>query len=142
MSVLSAVSAPLGGGALIGASAALLLLANGRITGISGIAAGTVGAADRDRAWRAFFLLGLILGPILFRAVSGRWPDVGLEASWPTLVLAGLLVGYGTRLGAGCTSGHGVCGLARLSPRSFAAVATFMATAIVTVFVVRHGIAK
>ncbi|MGV7030802.1 YeeE/YedE family protein [Methylobacterium symbioticum] len=134
--------APFAGGALIGAAAALLLLANGRIAGISGIAGGLLGPAGRDAAWRAAFLVGLLLGPVLFRLAAGHWPDLHVEASWPMLVVAGLLVGYGTRLGSGCTSGHGVCGLARLSPRSFAAVATFMASAIVTVFLVRHGVGR
>ncbi|BAU90007.1 YeeE/YedE family protein [Methylorubrum populi] len=138
--------APLAGGALIGASAALLLLVNGRIAGISGIVGGLLGPIGREAGWRVAFLVGLLLGPVLFRLAAGHWPEVRLaaswEASWPVLVVAGLLVGYGTRLGSGCTSGHGVCGLARLSPRSLAAVATFMATAIITVFVIRHGVAR
>ncbi|WP_430910308.1 YeeE/YedE family protein [Methylobacterium sp. sgz302541] len=132
----------LAGGALIGASAALLLLANGRIAGISGILGGLLGTAARDGAWRIAFLVGLLAGPALFRLTAGHWPEARIGASWPMLVAAGLLVGFGTRLGSGCTSGHGVCGLARLSPRSFAAVATFMAAAIVTVFLVRHGAAR
>ncbi|ACA14884.1 protein of unknown function DUF395 YeeE/YedE [Methylobacterium sp. 4-46] len=134
--------APLAGGALIGASAALLLLANGRIAGISGIAGGLLGPPGRETAWRAVFLAGLLLGPVLFRLAAGHWPPVEVEVSWPVLIAAGLLVGFGTRLGSGCTSGHGVCGLARLSPRSLAAVAAFMAAAIVTVFLVRHGVAR
>ena len=133
---------PLAGGALIGASAALLLLANGRIAGISGILGGLLGPSVRDWAWRAAFLIGLLTGPALFRLGAGHWPEIRIGASWPILVVAGLLVGFGTRLGSGCTSGHGVCGLARLSPRSLAAVATFMAAAIVTVFVARHGLAR
>ncbi len=132
----------LAGGALIGASAALLLLANGRIAGISGILGGLLGPSVRDWAWRAAFVIGLLAGPTLFRLGAGHWPQVRIGASWPMLIIAGLLVGFGTRLGSGCTSGHGVCGLARLSPRSFAAVATFMAAAIVTVFLVRHGVAR
>lgn len=140
---MTAFLAPLAGGTLIGASAALLLLANGRIAGISGILGGLLdgllGPAARDRAWRAAFLVGLLAGPALYRLAAGHWPDVRVGASWPMLIAAGLLVGFGTRLGSGCTSGHGVCGLARLSPRSLAAVATFMAAAIVTVFLVRHG---
>lgn len=76
---------------------------------------------------------------MLYRGVAGQWPAVRIDAPWPMLILGGLLVGYGTRLGSGCTSGHGVCGLARLSPRSLAAVATFMAFAMATVFLVRHG---
>ena len=139
---MNAFLAPLAGGALIGASAALLLLANGRIAGISGIVGGLLGPASRDRAWRVAFLVGLFAGPALFRATAGHWPQVRIDASWPMLVVAGLLVGFGTRLGSGCTSGHGVCGLARLSPRSLAAVATFMAAAIITVFLVRHGLVR
>ena len=143
---MTAFLAPLGGGALIGASAALLLLANGRIAGISGILGGLLdgllGPAARDWAWRAAFLAGLLAGPALYRLAAGHWPDIRVGASWPMLIAAGLLVGFGTRLGSGCTSGHGVCGLARLSPRSFAAVATFMAAAIVTVFLVRHGVTR
>lgn len=133
---------PLAGGVLIGASAALLLLANGRIAGISGILGGLLGPSIRDWAWRAAFLIGLLAGPPLFRLGADHWPEVRIGASWPMLVVAGLLVGFGTRLGSGCTSGHGVCGLARLSPRSLAAVATFMAAAIVTVFVARHGLVR
>ncbi|WCS28471.1 YeeE/YedE family protein (plasmid) [Methylobacterium sp. NMS14P] len=147
---MTAFLAPLAGGALIGASAALLLLANGRIAGISGILGGLLdgrldgrlGAAARDLAWRAAFLVGLLAGPALYRLAAGQWPDIRVGASWPMLIAAGLLVGFGTRLGSGCTSGHGVCGLARLSPRSLAAVATFMAAAIVTVFLVRHGVTR
>ncbi|MFD6318678.1 YeeE/YedE family protein [Methylorubrum thiocyanatum] len=138
--------APFAGGALIGTAAALLLLVNGRIAGISGIVGGLLGSSGREAGWRVAFLVGLLLGPILFRLAAGHGPDVRLgaplDAFWPVLVIAGLLVGYGTRLGSGCTSGHGVCGLARLSPRSFAAVATFMATAMITVFLVRHGVAR
>ncbi|TXN08374.1 YeeE/YedE family protein [Methylobacterium sp. WL8] len=136
---MSFVLTPLAGGALIGASAALLLLANGRIAGISGIAGRLLGRWDGDAAWRIAFLVGLLLGPMLYRGVAGQWPAVRIDAPWPMLILGGLLVGYGTRLGSGCTSGHGVCGLARLSPRSLAAVATFMAFAMATVFLVRHG---
>lgn len=139
---MNAFLPPLAGGALIGASAALLLLANGRIAGISGILGGLLRPSVRDSAWRITFLIGLMGGPALFRLNAGHWPDVRISASWPILVAAGLLVGFGTRLGSGCTSGHGVCGLARLSPRSFAAVATFMAAAILTVFLVRHGLAS
>lgn len=124
------------GGLLIGGAAALLLLANGRIAGISGIAGGSLGARPRDRLWRALFLAGLPLGAALC--------SIGLEstftpsASGPLLGVGGLLVGYGTQLGGGCTSGHGVCGMSRGSPRSIAATGTFMATAAATVFVVRH----
>ena len=132
----------LGGGALIGAAAALLLLTNGRIAGISGILGGLLEPSGRNFGWRVVFLIGLLLGPVLFRLGAGHWPEVQVDAPWSLLVTAGLLVGYGTRLGSGCTSGHGVCGLARLSARSVVAVATFMATAIITVFLLRHGVAR
>lgn len=139
---MNAFLAPLAGGALIGASAALLLLLNGRIAGISGILGGLLAPSAREWAWRAAFLVGLLAGPVLLRLLSGHWPEVRVDVSWPMLAAAGLLVGFGTRLGSGCTSGHGVCGLARLSPRSLAAVATFMAAAALTVFLVRHGVAR
>ena len=128
----------LAGGALIGLASVVLLLADGRIAGCSGIAARLLARPDRDTPWRAAFVLGLIGGPLVFWAMSGSLPAVSIAASLPMLIAAGLLVGFGTRLGSGCTSGHGVSGLARLSPRSMAAVATFMATAVVTVFLVRH----
>ena len=129
----------LAGGALIGGSAALLLLLNGRIAGVSGVAGGLLGPVDRDTGWRVAFTAGLILGPLAFVLVAGHPPAVRLDALWPALVTGGLLVGFGSRLGSGCTSGHGVCGLARLSRRSVAAVATFMLTAGMTVLIVRHG---
>lgn len=126
------------GGMLIGLSATVLLVANGRVAGISGIAAGLMERWNHASAWRAAFLLGLVAGPLAYAVVAGHFPRVRILASSPVLVAAGLLVGFGTRLGSGCTSGHGVCGLARLSPRSFAAVCIFMAVAAATVFVVRH----
>ena len=129
----------LAGGAMIGAAAALLLLVNGRIAGISGIAGGVLANIGEERRWRLAFLVGLVLGPLAVAAVSGVMPAVTVEGGWPLLVIAGLLVGYGTRLGSGCTSGHGICGLARLSPRSLAATATFMAVAMATVFAMRHA---
>lgn len=136
---MTGYAASFAGGALIGASAALLLLLNGRIAGVSGIAAGIFTLSRTEGLWRMAFLVGLVLGPIVLRLMTGAWPAVTLEASWPLLIAGGLLVGFGTRLGAGCTSGHGVCGLARLSRRSLVAVAVFMAAAIITVFLVRHG---
>ncbi|AWN35850.1 YeeE/YedE family protein [Methylobacterium radiodurans] len=126
----------LGGGLLIGLSAAMLLLLNGRIAGISGLVAGLARPGERRLADLAF-LLGLVLGPPLFAAMAGHWPAMRIEASWPVLAVAGLLVGFGTRLGSGCTSGHGVCGLARLSPRSLVAVLVFLGTGILTVALVR-----
>lgn len=128
------------GGTLIGLSAALLLLTDGRIAGVSGIAGRMITRPDKDTPWRAAFLIGLLAGSPLFATLSGHWPPVRILASWPVLAVAGLLVGFGTRLGSGCTSGHGVCGLARLSPRSMAAVAVFMAVAVATVFLTRHVI--
>lgn len=126
------------GGILIGLASAVLLLLNGRVAGISGIAGNMFRRPDCDTPWRAAFLVGLIAGPLLFTVIAGHRPPVHVLASWPVLTLAGLLVGFGTRLGSGCTSGHGVSGLARLSPRSIAAVAMFMTLAIATVFLVRH----
>jgi uncharacterized membrane protein YedE/YeeE len=124
------------GGVLIGLSAVVLMAALGRIAGISGIASGLLGGGDRG--WRLAFVLGLLAGPLLLlwlRGDSGIGaPQVGL----PWMALAGLLVGFGTRLGGGCTSGHGVCGIARLSPRSLLATAVFMVFGIATVFVMRH----
>ncbi len=128
----------LAGGALIGAASGLLLLVNGRIAGISGIAGTLIGGLDRDSAWRALFILGLLAGPVLYMALAGHWPEVQLDASWPMLVVGGLLVGFGTRLGSGCTSGHGICGISRLSPCSVAATALFMLAGFATVFVARH----
>ena len=116
---------------------AMLLLCNGRIAGISGILGGVLARPSGDSAWRLAFLVGLPLGVVLASALSGA-PDIELQAGTPMLVVAGLLVGAGTRLGQGCTSGHGVCGLARGSLRSLAATATFMLVAVATVFVVRH----
>ena len=126
------------GGMMIGASAALFLLLNGRIAGISGILGGLLGASRSDLGWRLAFLAGLVLAPLIYTALGGTLPPVSLNAPLLLLVLAGLLVGFGARLGAGCTSGHGVCGLGRGSPRSIAATGVFMATAILTVLITRH----
>lgn len=126
------------GGGLIGLAAAMLLLLNGRVAGVSGIVGGLLRRPVRgELAWRIAFVAGLILAPVLYGLFAAQ-PAVRIEAGWGTLVLAGLLVGFGTRLGSGCTSGHGVCGLSRLSPRSIIATAIFMATGIATVFVTRH----
>lgn len=132
-------SGGLGGGALIGLAAALLLGLSGRIAGVSGILGGVLTAAS-DRAWRIAFVAGLPLGAGLFAAATGSLPQQ-LQVGWLPMAVAGLLVGFGTRLGSGCTSGHGICGMARLSPRSIAATAVFMATGIGIVFVVRHLLA-
>ncbi|NNL99786.1 MAG: YeeE/YedE family protein [Gammaproteobacteria bacterium] len=128
----------LAGGMLIGLAACLLLGVSGRIAGISGIVGGLLSFQRGDRSWRVVFILGLLCGPLLYAAATGAWPVVALEASVPVTLLAGFLVGIGTRLGNGCTSGHGICGLARLSRRSAAATATFMGVAVVTVYVLRH----
>lgn len=126
------------GGALIGSAAAFLLAFNGRIAGISGILGGLITSRARsERAWRLAFLVGLITAPALYRLFYEALP-LQLEADVPTLLAAGLLVGFGTRLGAGCTSGHGVCGLARLSPRSLTATVTFMSLGIATVYFVKN----
>ena len=129
--------AALSGGALIGLAAALFVLFNGRIAGISGIVGGLFRPGAGDVAWRVAFLAGLLAAPGVFRIVAPL-PVVEIEAGSGTLILAGLLVGIGTRYGAGCTSGHGVCGLSRLSPRSLVATVSFMLAGFVTVFVVRH----
>jgi uncharacterized membrane protein YedE/YeeE len=125
------------GGALIGLSVALLMLLNGRIAGISGLVAGL----GRDRGLRrwvdAAFVAGLIAGPPVFALATGAWPAMRFVASLPVLAVAGFLVGFGTRLGSGCTSGHGVAGLARLSPRSLAAVLTFLGSGMLTVALLR-----
>ena len=128
----------LAGGLLIGASAALLLVLNGRIAGISGILGGLLQPARGEIGWRLAFLAGLFIAPSVYVAFGGVLPAVTLTAPLWLLIIAGLIVGFGTRLGAGCTSGHGVCGIGRGSPRSLVATATFMATAILTVFATRH----
>jgi uncharacterized protein len=137
MTEFTPVSA-LAGGLLIGASASLLLILNGRIAGISGIVAGLFQRDLREVAWRAAFVVGVVLAPLIYGVLFGRLTTVTFDASTSVIVVAGLLVGFGTRLGSGCTSGHGVCGLSRASPRSLVATAVFMVTAIVTVFVTRH----
>jgi hypothetical protein len=129
--------AALAGGLLIGLAAAAFVLFNGRIAGISGILGGLLRPARGDVLWRLAFLLGLAGAPLAW-LVFAPLPAVSIEADLPTLALAGLLVGLGTRYGAGCTSGHGVCGLSRLSPRSLVATLAFMLAGFATVFLVRH----
>lgn len=129
--------ASLAGGMLIGTAAALFILLNGRIAGISGVLGGLLTPARGDLAWRIAFVLGLVGAPAAY-ALFAPVPTPHIDAGWPQLIIAGLLVGIGTRYAAGCTSGHGVCGLSRLSPRSFAATATFMGAGFATVFVIRH----
>ena len=135
---MTAFLAPLAGGALIGASAALLLLANGRIAGISGIVGEALAAPRGDTAWRLAFVAGLIAGPLLVQLVLQRPIAATIDASVPMLIAAGFLVGMGTRLGGGCTSGHGVCGIGRFSRRSIVATLSFLAAGMATVFTVRH----
>lgn len=125
------------GGLLIGLAAATFVLFNGRIAGISGILGGLLRPVSGDVGWRLAFVAGLVGAPTLYRAFTAL-PEIQVDAGWLTLIVAGLLVGIGTRYGAGCTSGHGICGLSRLSPRSLMATAAFMAAGFLTVFVVRH----
>jgi uncharacterized membrane protein YedE/YeeE len=128
------------GGLLIGLAAALLLLLNGRISGISGIVGGLLVRESSETSWRVMFVAGLLLGALAYVLATGSAISVKMQASLPVLVVAGLLVGFGTRLGSGCTSGHGICGIARLSKRSIAATAMFLGVAILTVFLTRHAL--
>lgn len=125
----------LAGGMLIGASAVMLLLLNGRIAGISGIAGRLI--QGMGLPINLAFVLGLLLGPLVYLLLSGKWPVIEITTRWPLIIVAGLLVGFGSRMGSGCTSGHGVLGLARLSPRSMVAVATFLTTGVIAVAVLR-----
>lgn len=125
------------GGILIGLSAVLLMLLLGRIAGISGIASGLLAWPD-DWPWRAAFVVGLVIAPLFFLAVTGHDGIGPPQVTWPWMALAGLLVGVGTRLGHGCTSGHGVCGMARLSVRSLVATVTFLVCGMLVVGVIRH----
>ena len=127
----------LSGGVLIGIAAALFILLNGRIAGITGVIGGLFNPTTHDVAWRIFFTLGLIVAPCIW-LLFARLPEIRIESSFGLLCAAGLIVGYGARLGSGCTSGHGVCGLSRLSPRSIIATLTFMSAGFLTVFILRH----
>ena len=127
----------LAGGALIGLAAALFVIANGRIAGISGLLGSLLARGGEGRAEKALFLLGLVLAPLLWQLFAAL-PALEFQGGWLSLLVAGLLVGIGSRYGAGCTSGHGVCGISRLSARSLAATVAFMAAGFVTVFVLRH----
>lgn len=128
------------GGALIGLASTLLMLLLGRIAGISGIFAGCFVGGGFDKRWRTAFIIGLIVPPLIASAAGFRVPSPQMPTSWMLIALAGLLVGFGTRLGGGCTSGHGVCGIARLSPRSISATFIFMITAAIVVAIMRHGL--
>ena len=125
------------GGALIGLAAAMLVLLNGRIAGISGILGGLIHPGSGDVAWRVAFLVGMIAAPFAY-SVFANLPLATIDAGYAELIVAGLLVGLGTRYGAGCTSGHGVCGLSRFSPRSLLATLTFMSAGFLMVFILRH----
>ena len=127
----------LAGGLLIGLAASMLLLFSGRIAGISGIVGGLLRPRKGDVAWRLAFVAGLLAAPLVF-LIAAPLPQVRIDADTATLIAAGLLVGVGTRYGSGCTSGHGVCGLSRGSPRSIVATVSFMAAGFLTVYVVRH----
>lgn len=127
----------LAGGLLIGLAAALFLLLNGRIAGISGILGGLLSPSRGDIVWRFAFMAGLIGAPIAWLMVADL-PPIEINAGYPSLIIAGLLVGLGTRYGSGCTSGHGVCGLSRLSLRSLAATLSFMAAGFITIYIIRH----
>ncbi len=131
--------ASLGGGVLIGIAAVLLMASLGRIMGATGILAGAMMPEGRgDRAWRVAVLAGMVTGPLAVLALTGAMPAVQVPVSTPMLIIGGLVVGLGVTYGSGCTSGHGVCGMARLSRRSIAATLTFMASTGITVYLVRH----
>lgn len=125
------------GGLLIGLAAVLFILLNGRIAGISGILGGLLRPRAGDIAWRLAFVAGILVAPLLW-GLAAALPAITVDAGYPLLIAAGLLVGISTRYGAGCTSGHGVCGLSRLSPRSLVATLAFMASGFVTVYIIRH----
>lgn len=134
----AAFKAALAGGALMGVAAAVLLWGNGRVAGVSGALGGLLTGTPGDRAWRALFLGGLVIGALLVKTFSPGGLNVELQAGWGATALAGVLVGIGTRMGNGCTSGHGLCGMARFSGRSIVAMGVFMVVAMITVFVLRH----
>jgi len=128
-----------GGGLAIGLGAVLLMLSLGRILGATGILSGTIFVEDKEELkWRAAMILGMIAAPILIFLFTGEMPEVNVPISPMMIVLGGVIVGFGASLGSGCTSGHGVCGLSRLSVRSLVAVPTFMATGVITLYIIRH----
>jgi len=137
MTSFTPISAAIGGG-LIGLAAVLLMLSNGRIAGVSGITGGLLRPRTDDVAWRLAFAAGLILGVFAYQLAAPQPAMPRFDVPWPLIVLGGALVGYGTCLGNGCTSGHGVCGLSRLSPRSAVATLVYLGVAVATVYVVRH----
>ena len=125
------------GGLIIGAAAFILLLVNGRIAGISGIVGGLLKPAKHDVLWRVTFIIGMLMAPIIY-SIFAPLPEIKVDTDYPLLMIAGTLVGIGTRYGSGCTSGHGICGISRLSPRSLIATASFMTSGMITVFIMRH----
>lgn len=125
------------GGVIIAIAASLKMLFNGRVAGISGILGGIFNFTPGDVSWRSLFILGLIGSGVMMKFIAPQFFNYQIETSYPMLVIAGLFVGFGTRLGSGCTSGHGVCGIPRMSTRSILATCIFMATAIVTVFLLK-----
>lgn len=137
MASFTPISAAIGGG-LIGLAVALLMLLNGRIAGISGIAGGALAFRRDEFPWQIAFLVGLVAAPLLMHVAGYSLPNPVMPASWAVIVVGGLLTGFGTQWSGGCTSGHGLCGMARLSPRSIVATGIFMVTAIIVVFLVRH----
>jgi uncharacterized membrane protein YedE/YeeE len=126
------------GGVMIGVASLLLLLLNGRIAGISGILGGVIKPNTGDVGWRIAFLAGLVVAPPLYQLINNASIEITISSSLPLLIVGGLLVGFGTTMGSGCTSGHGVCGLGRLSPRSLVATLIFLGIAAITFFVTRH----
>ena len=138
MTAFDPISALIGGG-LIGLASALLMLLNGRIAGISGILGGALTMSAEDKIWRLCFIAGLIVAPIILGLFGHALAEPQMPASWLLIVVAGALVGVGARYGGGCTSGHGVCGIARLSARSMVATGIFIFSAIVVVAIMRHG---
>jgi len=138
MQSLSSYLSPLFGGFLIGCSALLLMLVLGRIAGISGIASSLLNKGTTDKIWRLVFIIGIIIGALLLQLVLPKSLPFRAELSTIVIVIAGLLVGFGSHYGSGCTSGHGVCGIGRFSSRSIVATITFMVTAAITVFIIRH----
>jgi uncharacterized protein len=126
------------GGMILGLAAALFILLHGRILGISGIVSGLLHPKAGDWSWRLAFVLGLFSSSFLAALILGILPVIQVEANWWTVIIAGLLVGFGVQYGSGCTSGHGICGLSRLSPRSFIATLSFMTAGFLVVFVIRH----
>jgi len=128
------------GGALVGLGAAMMVLLNGRIAGVSGVLGGLLRPTREDAPWRIAFVAGLVLAPAAY-LVAAHLPEIVVATPYPVLILAGFLVGIGTRYGSGCTSGHGICGISRLSPRALVATACFMATGFATVYAVRHLLA-